>query len=256
MTLNTSADIIGPPVGRTSRPAHPRVGALPSPPANADRRGHDWTGRLCGFRQVSSCWRDGGINPDHFAPCSWHAVTVGGTCLMLASLLGAPSFWYIPCVCALIPLGFVWWFSRPSLAASLSVGPLVAAACLIRFLSDMRLTISLACLIAAVTFVLVALRNSRGWKLPLFISLAYLVLAFCADRMFTNKVTLKTFQMGIALDGNAPWGAVGSEWQDWTPPLVLYRRVGTSYCYTAFKSKEFKELRDHLAQRSVDTSIR
>jgi hypothetical protein len=32
---------------------------------------------------------------------------VGGTCLMLASLLGAASFWYIPCVCALIPLGFV-----------------------------------------------------------------------------------------------------------------------------------------------------
>jgi hypothetical protein len=113
---------------------------------------------------------------------------------MLASLLGAPSFWYIPCVCALIPLGFVWWFSRPSLAASLSVGPLVAAACLIRFLSDMRLTISLACLIAAVTFVLVALRNSRGWKLPLFISLAYLALAFCADRMFTNKVTLRPFR--------------------------------------------------------------
>jgi len=92
--------------------------------------------------------------------------TVGGTCLTLASLLGAPSFWYIPCVCALIPLGFVWWFCRPSLAAALSVGPLVAAACLIRFLSDMWLAISLACLIAAVTFVLVALRNSRGWKLP------------------------------------------------------------------------------------------
>jgi hypothetical protein len=176
--------------------------------------------------------------------------TVGGTCLTLASILGAPSFWYIPCVCALIPLGFVWWFCRPSLAAALSVGPLVAAACLIRYLSDMWFAISLACLIAAATFVLVAFRNSRGWKLPLFISLAYLVLAFCTDRMFTNRVSVKTFQMGIALDGKAPWGAVGSEWQDGTPPLVLYRRVGTSYCYTAFKSKE---LRDHLAQKSVDT---
>jgi hypothetical protein len=67
--------------------------------------------------------------------------------------------------------------------------------------------------------------------------------------MFTNKVTVKTFQMGMALDGKAPWGAVGSEWQDGTP-LVLYRRVGTSYCFTAFQSKE---LRDHLAQKSVDT---
>jgi hypothetical protein len=55
--------------------------------------------------------------------------------------------------------------------------------------------------------------------------------------------------MGIALDGKAPWGEVGSEWQDGTPPLVLYRRVGTSYCYTAFKSQE---LRNRLAQKGGD----
>jgi hypothetical protein len=176
--------------------------------------------------------------------------TIGGGCLTLAALLGAPSFWYIPCVCALIPLGFVWWLCRPSLAAALGVGPLVAAASLIRFLSGMWFAISLACLIVAITLTLNALYNSRGWKLPLFISLSYLVLAFCTDRLFTNKVTVKTFQMGIALDGKAPWGEVGPEWQDGTPPLVLYRRVGASYCYTAFKSQG---LRDRLARKGGET---
>jgi hypothetical protein len=127
----------------------------------------------------------------------------------------------------------VWWLCQPPLAAALSVGPLVAAACLIRFLSGMWFAVSLACLIAAITFILVALRHSRGWKMPLFISLAYLVLALCTDRWLTNRVTVKTFQMGVALDGKAPWGEVGPEWQDGTPPLVLYRRVGSSYCYTA-----------------------
>jgi hypothetical protein len=176
--------------------------------------------------------------------------TVGGVCLTLASLLGAPSFWYIPCVCALIPLGFVWWFCQPSLAAALSVGPLFAAAALLRFLSGWSFAILAGCLIAAFAFVLLALRDDRRWRIPLFISLAYLAVAFCADRLFTSKVKVKTFEMSIALDGKAPWGEVGAEWQDGTPPLVLYRQINGSYCYTAFKSQE---LRDRLAQKHHDT---
>jgi hypothetical protein len=56
--------------------------------------------------------------------------------------------------------------------------------------------------------------------------------------------------MSIALDGKAPWGEVGPEWDDGTPPLVLYREVNGSYCYTAFKSQE---LRERLAQKRSDT---
>ena len=176
--------------------------------------------------------------------------TIGGGCLALMSLLAAPSFWYVPCACALVPLGFVWWFCRPSLAAALSVGPLVAAAAVARYLSGTWLAILAGCLIAAVIIVLVGLRSGQGWKLPLFISIAFLAAAFCTDRLFTNKVSIKTFQMGVALDGKAPWGEVGPEWQDGTAPIVLYRRVGTSYCYTAFKSQE---LHDRIAQARGNT---
>jgi hypothetical protein len=176
--------------------------------------------------------------------------TVGGVCLTLVTLLGVPSFWYIPCVWALIPLGFVWWLCQPSLAAALSVGPLFAAAALLRCLSGVWFALLAVCLIAAVTFVLVALRNSGSWKMPLLISVAYLACAFGTDRLFTNKVKVHTFQMGIALDGKAPWGEVGPEWQDGTPPLVLYRQVNGGYCYTAFRSKE---LSDRLAQKRSGT---
>src|SRR6202161_1664028 len=117
--------------------------------------------------------------------------TVGGTCLMLASLLGAPSFWYVPCVCALIPLGFVWWRCPPSLAAALSVGPLVGAAALLRYLEGARFVALTAGLIVAFTLIFVALSDSRGWKLPLLISFSYLAVAFCIDRSFTNKVIVK-----------------------------------------------------------------
>ena len=176
--------------------------------------------------------------------------TIGGSYLALMSLLAAPSFWYVPCACALVPLGFVWWFGRPSLAAALSVGPLVAVAGLARYLSGTWLVILAACLIAAVILVLVGMRNGQAWKLPLFISIAFLAAAFCTDRLFTNKVSIKPFQMSVALDGKAPWGEVGPEWQDGTAPIVLYRRVGTSYCYTAFKSQE---LHDRLAQKRGNT---
>jgi len=176
--------------------------------------------------------------------------TIGGICLTLALLLGTPSFWYFPCVCALTPLGFVWWFCRPSLAAALSVGPLVAAVALLRLLSGTWFAILAGCVILAVAFVLVALRDSRRWTIPLAISLAYLPTAFCSDRLFTNKVKVKTFQMSVSLDGKVPWGKVGPNWEDGTPPLVLYRDVNGSYCYTAFRSQE---LRERLAQKRTAT---
>jgi hypothetical protein len=176
--------------------------------------------------------------------------TIGGAFLTLMSLVGAPSFWYVPCACAFVPLGFVWWFCQPCLAAALTVGPLVSVVASLRYTSSMWLAILAACLIAAVIFIVAALRNGRGWKLPLFVSIAYLASAFCTDRLFTDRVSVKTFQMGVALDGRAPWGEVGPEWPDGTMPIVLYRRVGTSYCYTAFKSQE---LHDRLAQEHGDT---
>ena len=173
----------------------------------------------------------------------------GGLLTLLSLLVGAPSFWYFPCFWVLTPLGILWCW-RPSLAAALSVGPLVAAAAILRYQSGVWFGLWAACLIAAAIFVVAALRNSRHWKVPLFISLVFLATAFCTDRLFTNKVTIKTFQMGLALDGKAPWGDVGPQGKDGTLPIVLYRRIGTSYCYVALESQE---LRDRLAAKRGDT---
>jgi hypothetical protein len=80
--------------------------------------------------------------------------------------------------------------------------------------------------------------------------LAFLAGAFITDRLFTGQLSVKTFQMRVALNGNAPWGTVGPEWSDGTKPLVLYRRLGEGYCYVAFKSRE---LSDRLAKRGEAT---
>jgi hypothetical protein len=176
--------------------------------------------------------------------------TVGGICLTLVALIGTPSFWYIPCVCALIPLGFVWWFCKPSLAAALSVGPLAATTALLRFVSGTWFAIFAACLIAAFSIVLLALRNGRGWRIPLTISVMYVAAAFGTDRLFTSKVKIMTFQMKVLLNGKAPWGQVAPDWNDGTPPLVIYREQYGSFCYTVLRSQE---LLDRLAQKHTDT---
>lgn len=53
--------------------------------------------------------------------------------------------------------------------------------------------------------------------------------------------------MNIAFDGKAPWGDVGAESESEKAPTVLYRRVGQSYCYTAF---QLPSLRERLASEN------
>jgi hypothetical protein len=176
--------------------------------------------------------------------------TVGGLCLTSVTLIGAPSFWYIPCVCALIPLGFVWWCCEPSLAAALSVGPLAATTALLRFVSGTWFAIFATCLIAAFSLVLLALRNDRGWRIPLIVSLMYVAAAFGTDRLLTSKAKIVTFRMKVSLNGNAPWGQVAPDWNDATPPLVIYREQSGSFCYTVLRSQE---LLHRIAQKHSDT---
>jgi hypothetical protein len=106
------------------------------------------------------------------------------------------------------------------------------------------------CFIGAVLLIATAIRDVHGLRLPLIVSLGFLLAAFGADRIFTSRVTVRAFQMEVVLDGNAPWGMVGPQWADGTAPVVVYRRVGSSYCYVAFQSQE---LRSRLAVKRGHT---
>jgi len=58
-----------------------------------------------------------------------------------------------------------------------------------------------------------------------------------------NQVSVRKCEMSVAFDGKAPWGDVGPESETDKAPTVLYRVVGTNYCYTAF---QLPSLRDRL----------
>jgi hypothetical protein len=57
-----------------------------------------------------------------------------------------------------------------------------------------------------------------------------------------TRVFVRTYRMEVAFNGKAPWGDVGPEVEGEGSPTVLYRRVGNSYCYTAFESEQLTTL--------------
>ena len=176
--------------------------------------------------------------------------------LVLMSFAGAaPRLWYFISFCMLPFVGFVWLW-KPPFGAALSIGPLLSVVLLLRYAPGMVAYSRIwgagliSGTLAAVVLVTIALRGSTNWRMPMIASLSLVLCSFVIDRSFTNKVTVRTNQMYVAVDGHAPWGDVGPEWSDDSAPIVLYRRVGNDYCYDAFKSEE---LRRRLLPRNGQT---
>ena len=183
---------------------------------------------------------------------------IGGSLLILMSAVGAaPSMWYFFCYCALPLVGIVWLW-RPSLAAALSIGPLISLVALMQYVPGMWASSRIwaasviAGLIAASAFVVGALRGFRKWQLPVVLSLAFTTSAFATDRLFTNKTAIRSYQMNVALNGHAPWGDVGPQWSGNSLPIILYRRLGDSYCYDAFRSEELRQRLSSKDGRTVE----
>jgi len=170
---------------------------------------------------------------------------VGGGLLSLMGMMGAaPGFWYLICFWTLPLIGLLW-FWKPNLSAALSIGPLLSLALMLRYLPGMwessRIwtTAFAAALLLAVALVSLALRGFREWPIPVSISLLFVMCAFTTDRLFTNKVAIRSHQMYVAIDGHAPWGDVGDAGT--STPIILFRRAGDGYCYVAFDSDELRK---------------
>ena len=72
----------------------------------------------------------------------------------------------------------------------------------------------------------------------IFSLIAVLALIALAGVIRSNwdRVSVREYEMSVAFDGKAPWGEVGPESEGEPAPTVLYRKLGKSYCYTAFQS--------------------
>lgn len=77
--------------------------------------------------------------------------------------------------------------------------------------------------------------------MPAVVSCCFVISAFTVDKRFTNRVSNKTYQMYVAIDGHAPWGDVGAQGSNRSAPIVLFRRFGNGYCYDSFQSDELRK---------------
>jgi hypothetical protein len=152
----------------------------------------------------------------------------------------------------------ILWLWKPSLAAALSIGPLISVVALIQYIPAMWASsrtwaaLMIVGLIAASLLVARALRGFHKWHLPVVLSLAFASSAFATDRVFTNRTSIHSYQMNVAINGHAPWGDVGPEWSGNSLPIVLYRRVGDGYCYDAFQSEELRQRLSSKDGRTVE----
>lgn len=179
---------------------------------------------------------------------------LAGAYVALIGAFVAPSFWYVSCFYAL-PIVGVLWAWRPRIAAALSCGPLIAVAALLPHLSGVWLFSGIAGLALALLCVILAVEDVRSVRVALGISLIFLCASLLVDRLFTNKVLIRSYQVKIALDGDAPWGTVGPEWSGKDKPIVLYRRAGESYCYVAFNSDELRTLLANKNGKAVEMQM-
>jgi hypothetical protein len=170
---------------------------------------------------------------------------MAGLFFALSISLGGPSLWYFICACLVILAGIIW-AKHPDFAAGFCIVPLLGLALVLRGCRGMYCVYEALILLGAAAFIFIEYRHKASRKFyPVVISLMVVIASIASDKLFTNVNKIVAVQMDWTEDGRAPWGDVGPITEDGQPLIVLYRRVGDSYCYDALYSSE---LRDHLQE--------
>jgi hypothetical protein len=173
-----------------------------------------------------------------------------GLWLAVVLSLGPPSFWYWICAILWIPCGLVW-LVRPSVAVGLSAFPVIGMVGVLAWLGtsvfhgrmsfDPWGVATFAVITVALVLVLLSLLDRRTWKVWTFaVSLGLVLASFTVDRLFTNKIQVRTLTMQWSADGAAPWSDNVERGEHGEIPVVLYLKVKGGYCYDAVFSPELK----------------
>jgi hypothetical protein len=83
------------------------------------------------------------------------------------------------------------------------------------------------------------------------VSLALVAIAFAVDRLFTHKLEIRTVSMQWTGDGTTPWGDATQLDPNGKPPVVIYVKVGGSYCYDAVFHEPLKDRLQQLGKKQI-----
>jgi hypothetical protein len=161
---------------------------------------------------------------------------------------------YLSCGILWTLSGFVWMW-RPSLGARFGAIPVLGTAALMAplFLSAYRehaewipifwlCGSQVLCLAIALSLIITTIRKTSVPNFtPWIISFSLVFGSFLLNRAFVDRLTTKTYQANVALDGKGPW-PFNDPSSDGSDAVFLYRNGRNGVvCYDGFDSKELHD---------------
>jgi hypothetical protein len=193
------------------------------------------------------------MSPRLFLHSAWGRTTVAvfflisGALVALLMMWAAPSFWYFPCAILWALSGFVWLI-RPSFAPAISIFPVLGiTVMLVQALPAYKQMDSLSLLVIfsvaiALALIAAAFRQQETRNVTaLAVSFSLVLTAFVVDRLFTNKIEVRSYSMSWTANGTTPWGRVERN-EKGELPVVIYRVVHQGYCFDAMFSSELASI--------------
>jgi hypothetical protein len=196
------------------------------------------------------------INRPWFRAASSVFFIASGLFLLLLLLAWGDHFWEVPCVALWIIAGILWAVT-PRWGAGFILAPIAGV---ISFALPISRSFPfaqeaygflavLAVAVALTGFVLAKTRRKSA--LACAVSLLLLLISFAVDRAFTHKLAVVAYQMNWSTDGRLPWLAAAqnqdtpynrdSGLRDSGGRVIVYRKLGDSYCYDSFDSPELAQ---------------
>jgi len=90
-----------------------------------------------------------------------------------------------------------------------------------------------ACLAACSWYVRCRSQRDQTCRPLVYALVCVVALSFAIDRLFTNKVQIRTLQMSYSLDGSTPWADDTQRDAQGKPPVLVFVRTSDGYCYDA-----------------------
>lgn len=163
----------------------------------------------------------------------------------------------MPCAILLGTSGLLWLI-KPQWGASFSL-PLSFV--FVLFIYTLRvwswpsdhgtaLVITTAILVAVLLCFFILTKEGLLPKVLVF-SVALIAMSIVVDRLFTDKLEIRTVSMQWTGDGSTPWGEATQLDPSGHPPVLVYVKVGERYCYDAVFYEPLKNRLQQLGKKQI-----
>ncbi len=195
------------------------------------------------------------MSPAFKAVCCTYYL-IAGLALVLLMTFAAPSFWFYPCAVLLTISAFFWKWPRQAAAFSLPFVCVFAYSLYVlqiwHWAGDASTAIGFWVLVAFLFMLcsIVLVLDRIAWK-PMTVAISLVIVSFAVDRLWTNKVEIRTIEMGWTSDGKTPWGDETQLDASNKPPVIVYVQAGGGYCYDAIFYEPLKLRLEKLGKPKV-----